>query len=341
MKIEGPYLILSTPYFEDGTVDYDTLVAEAAFADSWGTAGLIWPQSNDANDLLTFEERMRGMEVLCKAWMQKGFHAVLTLGISGDTNEDAVKAATEAERLFREYKLDNVALCARPPYSGTTEQDVYDYFVAIASVVSHPVIIQTHVNKTCPYPPIESLLDLSEKYPDIYGWLKEESNSLEANERQKKEIASPHIKTVFSAWGGWQWLYQFRRIGTRGIISERVAYAPIINYIWDRMKNGDPDRTLTLAFSLYRLLIDQRNLESNSLRGYSLYYLVRLGVFKNTISRDYIEKVVTNYGTYPVGDKSAWKLVTYELSEDEARELDKCYDDMMYFINQNTDTVAL
>ena len=138
-------MILSTPYFEDGAVDYETLVAEAEFADGWGTPGLIWPQSNDANDLLTFEERIRGMETLCAAWAQKNFKAVLTLGISGDNKEEAVKNAGEAERLIRKYNLENVALCARPPYDGTCEEDVQAYYTAIAGVVSHPVIIQTHV----------------------------------------------------------------------------------------------------------------------------------------------------------------------------------------------------
>ena len=333
MTIEGPFLILSTPYFEDGTVDYETLVAEAEYADGWETPGLIWPQSNDANDLLTFDERIRGMEVLCEAWAQKGFKAVLTLGISGDNKEDAVKNACEAERLIRKNNLENVALCARPPYNGTCEEDVKDYYTAIASVVSRPVIIQTHVNRTCPSPSVELILHLAETYPEVYGWVKEETNSLETNERQRQEMVSPYIKTVFSAWGGWQWLFQARRIGTQGLISERVAYAPIVNYIWRCIKNGDADGTLTQAYALYRLLIDQRFLESNSLRGYSLYYLMRQGIFKNTISRDYIEKIVTPAGTYPIGDKTVWKLVTCDLSADDAAEPDKCYDDMMDFIN--------
>ena len=202
-------------------------------------------------------------------------------------------------------------------------------------MVSRPVIIQTHVNRTCLSPSVECILYLAETYPDIYGWVKEETNSLEANDRQRKEIVSPYIKTVFSAWGGWQWLYQARRIGTRGLISERVAYAPIVNYIRQCIKNGDASGTLTQAYALYRLLIDQRNLESNSLRGYSLHLLERMGVFRNTVSRDYIEKIVTPAGTYPVGDKSIWKLVTYELPKPDADELDKCYDDMLDFIDKH------
>ena len=54
-RIEGPFLILSTPYYEDGTVNYDNLVKEACFAAEWDIPGVIWPQSNDAIDMITVE----------------------------------------------------------------------------------------------------------------------------------------------------------------------------------------------------------------------------------------------------------------------------------------------
>ena len=66
--LEGPFLILSTPYTSEGEVDYDNLVKEACFASDWDIPGVIWPQSNDAIDLLTQEERFKGMEALVKEW---------------------------------------------------------------------------------------------------------------------------------------------------------------------------------------------------------------------------------------------------------------------------------
>ena len=68
--IEGPYLILSTAYNEDGSVNYENLVKEARFAAEWNTPGLIWPQSNDAIDLLTVEERIAGMNALVQEWKE-------------------------------------------------------------------------------------------------------------------------------------------------------------------------------------------------------------------------------------------------------------------------------
>lgn len=332
--IEGPFLILSTPYHEDGAVDYDSLVREARFAVKWQTSGVIWPQSNDSIDLLTREERLAGMEALVEEWRKNPSGTVLTLGVSGDDTEDMLFYAREAERLAEEYGVD-VVLCARPPYYGHTVEEQKTYYEALAGVVTRPVIIQTYVNDACPTPPVDFLVDLANRYPEIYGWIKEESNKLEANDRQREELAArPAIKTVFSAWGGWQWLYQRRQNGTSGLVSERVAYAPITSCIWKMMKDGDRNGRLTEAYAIYRLLIDQRFLSHDSLRGYSLHYFVRLGLFRNTLSRVYAGKPDAPGDTYTRQSKSNWVLEDLDLADSQIEELDKCYDDMMRFVKR-------
>ena len=198
--IEGPFLILSTPYHEDGSVNYDNLVKEACFAAQWDTPGVIWPQSNDAIDLLTVEERLVGMETLVQEWKNNPKQTVLTLGVNGDDAEEMLMFAREAERMAQESGVDFI-LAARPPYYGKTEQDIKEYYEALATVAKRPVIIQTYVNEDCPAPSAELLIDLAQRYPDVYGWIKEESNKLEANDRQQAELeGKPAVKTVFSAW---------------------------------------------------------------------------------------------------------------------------------------------
>ena len=98
------------------------------------------------------------------------------------------------------------------------------------------------------------------------------------------------VKTVFSAWGGWQWLYQRRQIGTAGLISEKIAYAPLTSLIWEQMKAGDKETCLTEAYAMYRLMCDQRFLVHDTLRGYGLYYLMQQGVFDNMLSRSYVHE---------------------------------------------------
>lgn len=334
VTIEGPFLILSTPYYQDGRVHYDNLIKEARFAVKWETPGLIWPQSNDSIDLLTREERFEGMAALVKEWKENPSKTVLVLGVNGDNIEDMLIYAREAERLAEESGVDLI-LAARPPYYGKTEQDIIDYYDALATVARRPVIIQTYVNSTCPTPSVETLVSLARRHPETYGWIKEESNNLEANDRQRDELAaSGDIKTVFSAWGGWQWLYQRRQIGTVGLVSERVAYAPIANCVWQLMKTGDKKGHLTEAYALYRLLIDQRFLPYDSLRGYSLHYFVRLGLFDNMLTRWYTAQPDAGENTYSPALKSKWELKDVELTDSQIAELDKCYDDMLEFVKK-------
>lgn len=334
-KIEGPFLILSTPYNEDGSVNYDNLVKEACFAARWDTPGVIWPQSNDAIDLLTVDERIAGMQALVQEWKDNPKNTVLTLGVNGDDIEEMLMFAREAERLGQESGVDLI-LAARPPYYGQNEDDLRAYYDALAGVAKRPVIIQTYVNEACPAPSAEFLIDLARKYPDVYGWIKEESNKLEANDRQKAELAGrPYVKTVFSAWGGWQWLYQRRQIGTAGLISEKIAYAPITSLVWQEMKKGENEDCLTEAFAMYRLMIDQRFVIHDSLRGYGLHYLMNLGVFDNMLSRTYAMEPDGPAGTYTRENKGKWKLTEFELTDMQKDELDRCYDDMMKFVKKN------
>ena len=55
--MRGPFPIMSTPYFEDGAVDYDGLAREVKWVADCGCPGVIWCQSNDAVDLLSTEEK--------------------------------------------------------------------------------------------------------------------------------------------------------------------------------------------------------------------------------------------------------------------------------------------
>ena len=43
-KIQGPFLILSTPFTASGAVDFDALAREATYVDWCGCPGMIWPQ---------------------------------------------------------------------------------------------------------------------------------------------------------------------------------------------------------------------------------------------------------------------------------------------------------
>ncbi len=333
-RMRGPFPILSTPFNEDGSVDWESLARGCVFTADGGCPGVIWCQSNDAVDLLTFEEKAKGYDVCAKA-LEGRDDCTCCLGCNGRTWEQAVREVRAVEEVAARHPKTNVAIISRPPDLGKTQEDIRRYYEEIAKVAKRPVIIQTCVNNTCPAPEVKLLVELARRHPRIYGYIKEESGGARANERMIEEnAAKPVMHTVFSAWGGWQWLYQARRCGSEGLITERCAYAPLLGYIWKRMENGDADGTLTQAYALFRLLIDQRNMPGG-LRGYSLYYLQRQGVFSTTVSREYMKSEKKEQGTVAVGDNRKWKLSTVKLTDLQKAELDKCYDDMLRFVAAN------
>lgn len=80
---------------------------------------------------------------------------------------------------------------------------------------------------------------------------------------------------------------------------------------------------MTSAFALYRLLIDQRNFPDGGLRDYSLYFLEKEGLFKNRISRRFVNACETDGGSF--GSGKAWKLDEVAITDRQRKELDLLY----------------
>ena len=76
-RIQGPFLILSTPFTASGAVDFDALARQACYVDWCGCPGMIWPQSGDSVDLLTTDEKLQGMEVLAKTARKLQHHGAV------------------------------------------------------------------------------------------------------------------------------------------------------------------------------------------------------------------------------------------------------------------------
>lgn len=327
--MRGPFPIMSTPYFEDGAVDYGTLAREAQWVDDCGCPGVIWCQSNDAVDLLTTEEKFRGFEACAQA--VEGRTITLALGANGTNVVEMLEIAEEIERVAARHPRAKIALVSRPPDDVRTEAQLEKAWDALGRRVKHPVIFQTFGTTETPTPSVETMARLARRHPQAFGYIKEEAAGNEANDRMVLEGAEkPAIKTVFAGWGGWQWLLQLRQCGCEGLITERCGYAPILAEIWRRYERGERGVRLAEAYAMYRLFVDQRNFPAG-LRGYSLYLLQQEGVFTNLVSRQYKTVNVTEGGSFGVGRD--WKLETVELSERQKSEIKLLLKDMKDFVD--------
>ncbi|MBU4459415.1 MAG: hypothetical protein KJ579_02515, partial [Verrucomicrobia bacterium] len=235
------------------------LARQARFVDACGSPGMIWPQSGDSVDLLTTEEKLRGMEVLAEAtW---GLRCALCLGVQGKDTEEMLVFAKHGE------KLAPAAIISRPPDSGRTEDDLRQYWRALAAVAKRPVIIQTSggVAYKGPAPSVKLLIELARESP-YFGYVKEETSPIVP--RMKELVAAkPAIKRVFSAMGGFGWLYQ-ARVGSEGLITERAVYADLLARIWELMQSGSDPDVLQDVFSKLLLMLNLREtIPGNQLRG--------------------------------------------------------------------------
>ena len=329
-EMKGPFPILSTPYHADGSIEYEGLARGLDWCVRWGSPGMIWGQSNDAIDLLTDEEKARCFETLAAA--AEGKPIVLTLGADGTNAAHVVKIATEIERAAARHPRAKIAMVSRPPDDVRSEADIEKAWDALAAVAKRPVIFQTYGTPETPTPSVELLVRLAKKHPDVFGYIKEEAAGNEANERMLAEgAARPAIKSVLAGWGGWQWLYQLRQCGCEGLVTERVAYLPLIMATWRARQAGDWSAA-TRAYAMYRLLIDQRNFPGGGLRDYSLYLLEKAGIFRNRVTRRYLKNKETEGGSFGVGHE--WRLDTVEISPRQLKELDALYDEMIDFVKK-------
>src|SRR5690606_16879258 len=97
LRLRGPFPILSTPYLESGAVDYEVLAKEAEFVSRCGSPGMIWPQSADSCDLLTLDEKFKGMEAIVKKLV--GSKSTIAIGCQGKNTEEMVVTAKYIENL--------------------------------------------------------------------------------------------------------------------------------------------------------------------------------------------------------------------------------------------------
>lgn len=326
--MKGPFPILSMPYHEDGSIDYEALHKEACYVADSGCPGMIWGQSNDEVDLLKIQEKFACFEACAKA--AEGRAITLALGANGTNVSEMVEIAAEIERVAVRHPNARIAVVSRPSDDARTQEDLERGWEALARVVKRPVIMQTFGSPETPTPSVDLLAKLAVRHPDIYGYVKEEASGFAAVSRMQEENQRrPPFKTLFAGWGGWQVLMQMRQCGCEGLVTERSQYAPVIGKIWRDFNRFGKGLELVEDIAMFRLLTDQRNFPGD-MRGYHLYFFVKAGIFKNMLSRDYVNRRdYPEMSGYGVGKE--WKLVDTVLNDLQKAELDLLYEDMLKF----------
>ena len=321
-QIGGVFPLLCTPYAEDGSPDYATLAKEARFVADCGADGIIWPAAKDALDYLSPDEEQRGLAAIAAAL--DGRDIWFSPCCPGTNTADVLRRATVAETIAAQHPGLKTTMLVRMANDAKSDADYERQYDALAAATKLPVIIQTYNGKS-PMPSAKLLIDLARRHPEIYGWYKVEGTGNGIVPCARELVAAkPVVKTVFTGWGGRDWLYYYRRVGTRGVISQRPMYADLMVKIWRALEGGSRPVATEMggscpvatgcADALFAKFIYLRNLEDTipapEMRGWNLYVLKKRGVFRNTLSRRKRE------------DGGGWEVVDVSLSDTDVAEID-------------------
>ena len=305
--IGGVFPLLCTPYAEDGSLDCETLAKETRFVADCGADGVIWPAANDAMKWLSPEEERQGLEAVAAAL--DGRDVWFTPCCPGTNTTDMLRRVGVVNEISAKHPGLKTTMLVRMLDDAKCDEDYARQYDALAAATKLPVIIQTYNGKS-PMPSAKLLVDLARRYPQTYGWYKVEGTGSGIVPCARELVAAkPVVKTVFTGWSGRDWLYHYRRVGTRGVISQRPMYADLMVKIWRALESGDAN-----ADELFAKFMYLRNLENAlpapEMRGWNLYVLKKRGVFRNTLSRT------------KKRDDGSWEVAEASLSVADRAEVD-------------------
>jgi dihydrodipicolinate synthase/N-acetylneuraminate lyase len=266
--VRGVFVILATPFNASKALDYEDLARQVEWQNRCGAHGIVWPQRASEFETLTFEERVRGFEVIAKA--ARGGSAAVVFGVQGSTTEEALKYIARAEPLSPDV------LIAIPPNKARSLDDYRAYYRTLAGATKRPMFIQTAGGAPHLEMPVSMVMELAREHPHL-AYVKEENEPVLARLRQL-HAARPPMKGVFSGGAGKGMILEMS-LGMDGTMPG-AGYTDVYVQIWDAWQAGQRDR----AREIFSLLMPLINIDLLVGQGYQ-YMMHRRGVFRTSVSR--------------------------------------------------------
>jgi 4-hydroxy-tetrahydrodipicolinate synthase len=270
--LRGFFAIAMTPFEEMGDLIWEDLEKEFDWIVRAGAHGLVWPVNDSEQSMLSFPERIQGIELMVKT---VGGRIPVVTGVA-DTSKAGAVALSEAAG-----KAGSNAVIALPPWSVKMSSDVLieDYYRAIADAAGVPVVVQNLL------PPMGSglssaqIVELSRKIPQI-EYVKEERDPHGQYVSELLELAGPEFKGVFTG-GQLLGIVNGHRRGAAGNMASSEL-TDIQSQIWDLMEAGKEDEARRLQDFEAIFLRCMRTIPR---QGPRKHVLMRRGVFSSDALR--------------------------------------------------------
>ena len=212
MELKGSIVALVTPFYEDGSINYDELGELLDYHCDNHTGGVVILGTTGEASTLTFEEEA---EVVKFSVNRVNHRIPVIVGSGSNETEKAVRYSKKYSELGADY-----VLVITPYYNKTNESGLIKHFTMVADNSLCPVIMYNVPGRTGMNISLNAIEVLS-KHKNIYG-IKEASGNISYSSKVAKFI-SPDFH-MFS--GNDDIIVPMMSIGCDGVISVLANIAP-------------------------------------------------------------------------------------------------------------------
>jgi 4-hydroxy-tetrahydrodipicolinate synthase len=253
-----------------GEIDHATLQREIDWAFETGAQGVVVAMVSEILRL-GFQGRRELAQQVCQAVDRRGF-TVISVGAESTT--EAIGFAQHAENLGAS------AVMAIPPVAtslGATA--VCDYFAAIASNISIPLVVQDASAYVGAAIDLGVYLHLLDKFGSDRIFFKPEASPLGPNLSKLRDATAGQAR-IFEGSGGINLVDCYRR-GIVGTMPGTDLLDGIVA-LWQALQAGDEERTYQLSLPISALVALQLQAGLDGFLAIEKYLLKKRGLFPNT-----------------------------------------------------------
>jgi 4-hydroxy-tetrahydrodipicolinate synthase len=269
--LKGVLPVLHTPLIDDSKIDFPTLEKEIDWAFQTGADGVVMAMVSEVLRL-GYHRRKELATRMCQAALGRG---CVVVSVGAESIHEALEFAHHAEQ------LGATAVMAIPPVatslSGTKTAD---YFAAIASRISIPLIVQDASSYVGAAIDLGVYLRLLERFGPDKIYFKPEASPLGPN-LSKLRDASGSAARIFEGSGGINLVDCYRR-GIVGTMPGTDLLDGIVA-LWRALNSGDEDRVYQLSLPICALTAMQLQAGLDGFLAIEKYLMHKRGIFPNTL----------------------------------------------------------
>jgi 4-hydroxy-tetrahydrodipicolinate synthase len=297
-RIRGILPVFQTPFYDDESIDFDTLENEIDWVFSQGSDGVVMGMVSETLRL-SDEERQQLAEAVCRFSRGRG---VVVISTGAESSHTAERFSRHAEAVGAD------AVMVIPPVSAAVSEDeLKDYYERIIKAINIPVVVQDASGYVGRPMSIALQASLFNEYPDQVVF-KPEAVPIGPRLSALRD-ATGGMAPVIEGTGGIALVDSYRRgvVGTMpgaDMIDGLVA-------LWRALEAGDEQRSYRLSLPISSIIAVQTSLDA--FVAVEKYLLLKRGIFKNVVVRG------------PVG---------YTLDPETCREVDRLFEQLLAVVNE-------